>query len=196
MLMLHIGLLFALIAGTGPAPTAVALSPATSSVPPNPYLDWGACPFECCVYGKWRVLRRTTVLTRRQTGAPKAFQLEAGEEVTVSTGVVVTTRPGRIKVLQPVILGEAPNPVSLKPGDLIYILHYKGEGYDLLWFNGHTFGDQIHMDRLGPIQINGADALQVLELPTTDWWVKVTNGVGQVGWSILPEDFGGNDACG
>src|SRR5229473_2559197 len=88
---------------------APSLSP---SVPPMPYLDWGACPFECCTYRTWSVLRRTSVLSSRKAGAPVAFHLNAGEKVEGITGVVITTRPGRIKVVAPITLGEPANSVA------------------------------------------------------------------------------------
>ena len=158
-----------------------------------PYLDWGACPYECCVYGTWTVLHDTTVRTARRPGAPPAFRLKAGERVTVPRGVVVTTRPGQIRVLAPTTLGEGADATALKPGDILYTLHYAGEGYDLLWFKGRKLKDQIHTDEVG--RMEQLPALEVLELPSSEWWVRVKNSAGQVGWSMRTEDFGNRDRC-
>jgi len=168
---------------------AGAAAPADDASPRTPYLDWGACPFECCVYGTWTASQATNVLTSRRTGAAVAFRLKPGDKVYVSTGVVVTTRPGRIRALEAVTLGEGTEAVSLKPGELIYILHYLGEGYHLLWFNGHTLSDEIE-------PVEQAKNLELLEPPETHWWVKIKNRSGRVGWSEHPEHFMGNDACG
>ena len=153
-----------------------------------PFLDWGACPFECCAYGSWTATQPTNVLARRSTAAATAFQLDQGEQVTALTGVVVTTSAGRLRARTNVVLGEGREAVSLRRGDLIYILHYLGEGYDLLWYNGHTLSDQIE-----PIESFGE--LELLEPARTEWWVKVKNRAGRIGWSAHPEDFGGKDVC-
>jgi hypothetical protein len=166
------------------------------SQPPTPYVEWGACPFEGCAYGRWVAQRRTPVLSERRVGAPLAFNVVAGQCVTAITGVVVTSRPGRIKVVSPITLGEAPTTVSLKPGNIIYTLRYLGEGYELFWFNGRIYKDQIYSRQLGPIPTNlPVDPLEVLELPTSKWWIKIRSRTGQVGWSARAEDFGGNDSC-
>src|SRR4051794_38625441 len=91
--------------------------------PPIPFVDRGACPFECCQYGEWTAIRQTRVLQRMQQDAKTAFVLAAGEKISALTGAVVTTRPGRIVVMSPTKLGTR----SFQKGDLIYILHYVGE---------------------------------------------------------------------
>ena len=186
MLVLPFFSVLSLLAGTvsGPPPPKLVL----------PYLDWGACPFECCVYSTWTAVRPTPVLSGRRSGAPIAFTLNAGERAFAVTGVVVTSRPRRIEILEPITLGQEPNVVSLHPGDVIFTLHYKGEGYDLFWFNGRTYSDQIHWEGIGIPP--GVSAFRVLEQPTTTWWVKIRNKNGRSGWSQSPEDFTDNDACG
>lgn len=116
-----------------------------------------------------------------------------GERVTVARGVVVTTRPGRIRVLAPITLGEGADATALKPGDILYILHYAGECYDLLSFKGRKLEDQIHTDEVG--RMEQFPALEVLELPSSEWCVRVKNGAGRVGWSERTEDFGNRDRC-
>jgi hypothetical protein len=186
MVMLPLISVISLLVSAASAPSPVK--------PALPYLDWGACPFECCVYSNWTAVRRTDLLSARRAGASVAFQLKAGERAYAVTGVVVTSRPGRVEILEPITLGQEPNVVSLHPGDLIFTLHYKGEGYDLFWFNGRTYSDQIHWDGIGIPP--GVTAFRVLEQPTTVWWVKIRNKSGLIGWSRTPEDFTDNDACG
>ncbi len=177
---------------------AIAGSPAAAAppAPSVPYLDWGACPFECCTYGSWTAVHATVVLTERRVGAPIAFRVRPGESVKTTTGVVVTKRPGRIEVLSDLTLGQGLESVALRRGDVVYVLHYLGEGYDLLWFKGKTFSDQIHTETLGVIEYNGVEALRLLAQPQVEWWVKVTSKSGRVGWSKHPEHFSGSDACG
>ena len=174
-------------------PLLNAASSRVSAKPPMPYADWAACPFECCVYRMWSAVRPTVVLSARSSGAPVLYRLNAGDRPFAITGVVVTTRPGRIEILEPMTLGKEPHTVSLRPGDLIYTLHYLGEGYDLFWFNGRTYSDQIHWDGIG--MQSAVPGFRFLEQPTIVWWVKLRNASGQVGWSNTPWDFTDNSAC-
>ena len=162
--------------------------------PRMPHFDWGACPFECCTYRAWTATRRTTALLSRETTAPIAFSLRPGERVRAVTGVVVTARPGIIRIREAISVGAEGDPVFLQPGDLVYMLHNQGAGFGLFWFKGKLFSDQFWSDELGVI--NGTTAFEVLSLPTVTWWVKLKNSKGVIGWSLHPEDFDGADACG
>jgi len=169
----------------------LARSASRAAGPPVPYFDWNACPFECCFYGTWTAERSVPALAARRADAPTAFTVEAGERVTAWTGVVVTTRPGRIRIVETTKLGEGKEEVELQPGDVVYVLHYLGEGFDLLWFRARRFSDQIHMERPGK-----SGELELLEPAETEWWVKVKNRAGRFGWTNEPESFPDNDACG
>ena len=166
----------------------------TGNAPAMPYVDKGACPFECCTYGKWTARHETTVVADHRPGSPAAFRLKAGEPVTADYGFVVTTRPGRIRATSPVTIGEGKDRTSLQPGDVVYVLHYVGEGNDLLWFKGRELSEELHTDRPGPIE--HWKGLELLETPTTEWWVRMKNSAGQVGWTQHADDFEGADACG
>src|SRR5438034_1651310 len=90
--------------GVGLISLAVALMLARGTVmrpgqadargPRMPYVDWGACPFEGCVYREWIAERTATVRTARRRDAPVAFRLSPGDKVVALTGVVITTEPG------------------------------------------------------------------------------------------------------
>jgi hypothetical protein len=161
-----------------------------------PYLDWVACPFECCTYREWGVTKPTVVWKERRRGAPVAFRLKEGDRVVGVTGVVVTLKAGRMRILKKLKLDDE-KPVSLKPGDVIYTLHYLGEGYDLFWFNGNRHSDQISADAIDTGSPASGSALWVEALPETDWWVKVKNAAGQVGWTVVEDNFDAADmdAC-
>ena len=75
--------------------------------------------------------------------------MKPGEWVEGITGVVITSRPGISKVLSPMMLGDNPS-VRVSPGEVLYTLHYMGEGYDLFWFRGRTYSDQIAGDKPDP----------------------------------------------
>jgi hypothetical protein len=173
--------------------TARPAPPKPQPAPPIPYLDWGACPFECCTYGRWTATRATEVLRDRHAKSPVAFRLKAGERVDVSGGVVVTLRPGRIRATAPVTIGGPGNETRLHAGDVVFVLHYVGEGNHLLWFHGRAFSDELDLDKPGPI--DRWKNLELLELPVAEWWFKVRNAAGKVGWSVRSEDFDGQDSC-
>jgi hypothetical protein len=103
---------------------------------PERFEDPGACPFECCTYREWIVEKDTALYRKRDKRSPVVYRVKKGDVVTGVTGVVVTLTPGKAKVLKPTILGHGNEKVEAKPGELLYTLHYEGEGYWKLWFKG------------------------------------------------------------
>lgn len=164
-----------------------------------PYYDWGACPFECCTYRKWKANKPVIAYSDHKDGSPVAFKIEKGEWVTAETGVVITYKAGITKVLKPMRLGyekEGKQPVlDVKPGNILYTLHYTGEGFDLFWFNGKLYYDQISADKPDPNPPPPDSSLQVISRPVDEWWVKVKNKKGQIGWIKNPPYFENADAC-
>jgi hypothetical protein len=49
--------------------------------------------------------------------------------------VVITTKPGRVKVLKPIKLEDK----TLQPGDIVYTYTYLGEGVVKAWFQGKMY---------------------------------------------------------
>ena len=172
---------------------ALAIAAATTGSradngPQLPYFDWGACPFEGCTYRSWKAERPTTVWLHRDRKGPVAFQVKPGEWLEGITGVVITYKPGVSKVLAPMTLGNDVT-VAVVPGDLLYTLHYAGEGFDLFWFNGKTYADQIASDTPDPDPPPSHLTIQVISRPRCVWWVKVRNAKGQVGWTDQTKNF-------
>ena len=68
--------------------------------------------------------------------------------------------------------------LSLKPGEVVYTLHYLGEGYDLFWYHGKTYHDQISIaeDAWGNVPFH--ETLKVESRPKTEWWVKIKDHAG------------------
>jgi hypothetical protein len=159
--------------------------------PRMPWLDWGACPFECCTYRKWTATAPLRILKSRQRDAPVAFKLKQGEEIEGLTGVVITTRVGEARIFRPSELGK--QRLTVVPGDTVYILHYEGEGYSKFWFRGRIDSEQIP-----DIEDSAPDSeldLRIVRRPETTWWVKVKNSSGQVGWTDDTEHLDHKDAC-
>lgn len=69
----------------------------------------------------------------------------------------------------------------IKGGDTYYVLHYDGEGYWRIWFKGRL--TQVH------------DSVEKVPHPKGDWWVKLRDSRGTVGWAVSDGNFGHQDAC-
>jgi hypothetical protein len=172
--------LFALLAGF-----SLPARGASPDGPPLPYVDRGACPFECCTYREWTVEADTPVRTRRDLKALLLFTARKGESVYGLTGAVVTLQPGRVSVTQDTQIGEESRQITVPAGTVLYSLHYLGEGYSLFWHRGTIFPASAEDMKLRP----ESD-------PKTVWWVLVENAAGDVGWSERPDNFGNKDRCG
>lgn len=149
--------------------------------PPRYYADFGACPFECCTYRQWTVTANTVLYKNRSQGSPVAFRVKKGEKVIGLTGVVITLKPGKAVVQKAMTLGSGNKKVQVKAGDVLYLLHYEGEGFYKFWFGGRIYEDEM--------------SFATVSEPQVVWWVKVKNRRGQIGWSKQDEHFGDMDAC-
>jgi hypothetical protein len=142
---------------------------------PRVYVSMGACPFECCRYGKW-VANRRVVLLDHPGGRPVA-KVAAGEQVLAITGEVIT-RPVRFQVRR-----DGPYDDGVPAGSAVYLLHPLGEGFWLVWYKGK------------PISIDPAyDGPEV----AYQWWARVRIRSGRIGWVRMSSTdlaFNGVDGC-
>jgi hypothetical protein len=158
--------------------------------PPVNYADYGACPFECCTYRRWSVVKDTVLYTERSEKSGEAFHVRKGEHVTGLTGVVITLKPGKASVRKATTIGTGKRKTQVKPGDVLYLLHYEGEGIYKIWFRGSIYENEIS----AAADVNGK--IQLMNEPDNVWWVKVKNSRNQIGWSKQTKNFGDMDACG
>ena len=172
--------------------------------PPIPYIDNGACPFECCIYRQWQAKEPGVAYVDPSVGTGQAFSISATEWVTAETGFVATKEFGITRILKPIRLGypedsegtDQKPELELKPGELLYILHPAGEGYDVFWYHGKVYSDQITLDENnGPMDRSDL-SIESVSRPVTEWWVRIKNSKGQVGWIQIPPYFDNADACG
>jgi hypothetical protein len=147
-----------------------------------PFIDKGACPFECCTYRRWDVVKPTAIKSAMSDQAPVSFRLKAGEKVVGMTGVVITTQPGVVRVLKNTRLQNVP----LKRGDELLLLTNIGEGFSKIWYKGRIFEGDPYDEAI----------YKTIRERRSIWWVKVKNRKGQIGWSRQPENFGNIDQCG
>jgi hypothetical protein len=169
-----------------------------SAKPPVPYEDVGACPFEGCVYRAWTANAPVSVRADRKAAAAVVYTISKGERVTAVTGVVVILKPGRVEFPKTVTLRTASGSLQVAPGQSLYLLTYKGEGFFKAWFQGRMYEE---LD--GSIFYNGVCDFKperctgkVVERTESIWWVQVRNSRGQTGWTSDVERFDGKDAYG
>ncbi len=139
--------------------------------------DVGECPFEGCTYREWLATKPSVVRVSPQAHAKEVFRLEPGEWVTAVTGEVVTQVPG-LAVLDGDLrryCGEVE--LRLRRGDSLHLYSYHGEGSWLTFYNGE------------PCDGIAVDESEVRTRPVTEWWVKVVNASGDVGWVRAERNF-------
>lgn len=158
--------------------------------PPINYADYGACPFECCTYRRWSVVADTVFYKQRSESSGESFRVRKGEHVIGLTGVVITLKPGKAIVRKATTIGTGKRKTRVKPGDVLYLLHYEGEGIYKIWFSGGIYENEI------PAAPDLSSKIQVLNQPDVVWWVKVKDSRNQIGWSKQNKHLGDMDACG
>jgi SH3-like domain-containing protein len=178
-------------------------------VPPVPYVEMDACPFECCQYRDWRASRPITAqdgwddprnTSRRKT----AFGIPRGDTVTAMTGLIMTTKAGHLRVSKDATLTsvpsrfpkQAPETVSLHAGDTVYLLVPHGQNNYTIWFDGRVFEAVDLNDAIVNAMAQTAiPPKEIFEQPAYEWWVRVRNQQGDVGWTDRARDFTGANAC-
>jgi hypothetical protein len=150
--------------------------------PPTPYYDGGACPFECCTYREWGVVKPTVLRRAMNDISPIVARLRTGEKVVGVTGVVITTEPGIVRALKRTTVGN----IRVNRGDRIYVLTNLGEGFAKVWFRGRISEGEPYDERI----------FKLIRRAKSVWWVKIKDRRGRVGWSRLPENFNNVDQCG
>lgn len=176
----------------------VALLTGTAAVaagPPMPYEDPGACPFECCTYREWDVVKEVAVHRSRSEKSPVSYRLAAMDKVTALTGVVVTTRPGVVTVAKAAKMNftvktpSGPQGLTVPAGGRFYLLHYLGEGYFKIWYEGHVFSQEV-------FDPDPDGVFHTQSRPQDQWWAQLRNAKGQVGWAQVNGAFTNIDGCG
>ena len=146
--------------------------------PPKNYLDWGACPFECCVYREWVAKEPVKIYQDREESSPVVATLNMNESVNALTGVVVTQKVGRAKILMPITVWKnsksiSPSEVTIKKGAIVYPLHYEGEGYSAFWYKGQIYSGEL-VD---------AKKVNIEQMNQYDWWAQIKTKNGEIGWT-------------
>jgi hypothetical protein len=164
--------------------------------PRVPFEDEGACPLARCAYGDWVAKAAVPVRAERRANAPVTFQIAAGETIASLTGVVVTTRAGRVGYRRSEILTSAEGDIEIESGELLHLLTSEGGGFWTVWFKGKVFHELDGGAFSSPgCKIDpGRCPANILQMPQSTWWVQVRNTQGQIGWTNEPDKFDGRTA--
>lgn len=175
---------------------ALAVAPhlpiASAQEPKLPVIDYNACPFEGCTFGKWKVTKQSVLFSSWDEARTPIGKLNPGEEVTGITGVHITRRPDRIVVTKPI-----PD-LDASAGDLILRYMYMGEGTANIWIKGH-WHEGYDCTFVTEDEKNGGGCQKdcsavVKEYGVKEWWVKVQSGDGKTGWVLADDNFDGMDS--
>lgn len=168
--------------------------------PHEPYIDDGACPFECCTYRDWTALNAIRVYAAPRKAAPVSFTIPRGERFRALTGHVRFDRVGVVVMRHPMTLSgdQDRDTVRVAPGDTVYVLSDMGEGYVRLWVRGHVVSEEEFWMAPGQDQSGDPHARGILiREPVEMWWVKVRSRTGRIGWIRMDQaEERGADACG
>jgi hypothetical protein len=164
------------------------------SSPPNPYVDKGACPFECCKYKEWLVVN-DTALYEKIGGKKQIEVLRKGTKAHALTGEVYV-EPNPVEI----VFGKG----KYAKGEKLYLLTTQGEGFYKAWHQGKI--DSIEVidlfDNSGNPKNCSDPSKECWGRPTKaireqkrDWWIKFKAPSGKTGWSDKPNNFSENDSC-
>jgi hypothetical protein len=158
--------------------------------PKLPFLDWKACPIEGCAYREWTARKPLVVYDTWEQKRRAVARLSVGDVVTGVTGVVITFKPGNIRMDRE--LAE-----KLKRGDTILTYTYRGEGVSAVWFNGRYYSEFDTSFAKGPdgSGCGGAHcAATCVNLGNKVRWAQVKLKSGSAGWVNMNEaEFDGVD---
>jgi hypothetical protein len=184
-------LLFVTMASAQQARSTTHANAAEGTAEPKlPVIDYKACPFEGCSFGKWKVTKNSTIYSSWKHDRTEIGKLKAGQEVTGLTGVYITRKPDRVLVKQSI-----PD-LKLQPGDVILRYMYLGEGFANVWFKGawhKEFDCTFITEKSSGGCLRDCSAI-VTEEGKKDWWVWIKTSAGKNGWVLDDNNFDGMDA--
>ena len=174
----------------GQDPAADAGQSKAMAAPALPYYDWKACPFEGCTYREWTALKSTVVYDTWNKNSRQVTRIAVKEKVIGLTGVVITFRPGTIRIERD--LRED----GLKRGDIILTYSYRGEGFSAVWFKGRYYPefDITFVRTDGKPCTDRSCAATYVDMGRKVWWAQVKLPSGRMGWVNMNEaEFDGVD---
>ncbi len=152
-----------------------------ASAPALPHVEAGASLGEGHQYGRWKALINASVYDTWKMGRKVVSRLAPGETFVAESSVVVTTRPGVIRMDRDLARH------GLKRGDTILTYGFVNEGFSRVWFKGRIYADfDISFARW----LDGAGcqgwncAATYVEQPEAIRWVQVRLDTRTTGWVL------------
>lgn len=167
-------------------------APAAGERPPRVLVDRGACPFECCHYGRWTATRRIPGYARADGASRRIAWIGKGTSVEALEGDVRTVgQPFRVRRAH----------AGYHPGDTLMVYTYLGEGFFRIWHAGQWREEDLGFSpfggSLGERCTDLARCWGTLSAPLRpDWWVRVRLPDGRMLQVRGDAGFAGQDACG
>jgi len=154
-----------------------------------PYYDWNVCPFEGCAYREWTARKPIVVYDTWKAERRSVAKLLKGEKVVGLTGVVITFRPGVIRMDRD--LPEA----GLQRGDTVLVYTNRGEGVASAWFKGRFYPEFDLSFARGPADsgCRGVHCAGTYTSGEYSWWARVKMRRGMIGWVAAAGTFDGQD---
>jgi hypothetical protein len=187
-------------ASVGPGAHAPASAQASNT--DSIFVDRGACPFECCTYGRWRADSAVALRAAPDSNAQIVGTVSAGTTVDAVTGEV-HVRPGMLVMSRgerAYSLDRSGPPApgdSFKVGDTLLVYTSRGEGAFKVRLAGST-GPMFELMLATPgtgCERNNACTGRMLVSPAATWWVNVRTADGVSGWTTDARHFTGRDRC-
>ena len=167
------------------------LAASARGAPALPLYDWKACPFEGCAYRQWTARQAAVVYDTWKPTRKVITRLAKGETIVALRGVVITFRPGRIRMDR-----DLPER-HLKRGDVILTYAYRGEGTSSAWVNGRYESDfDISFTKWPDGTGCGGQycAATYLDVGNKQWWAEVKLPSGRKGYVWMDHaHFDGSD---
>jgi hypothetical protein len=159
----------------------------SQSYPALPYIQKNSCPGEGCRFGDWIANENVKIFSEQNKQSVELTTIKSGEHITALEGEMIISQFGKVKI------SKAFN--DFKPGEIILILSYIGEGYYSIWKD--EMEKQVFIfwdDELSSGQeIKGEKFCDTV----STWWVKVRMKSGLTGWvDGSKSSFKGADAFG
>src|SRR5262252_1899768 len=150
---------------------SMSLAAAQTSMPQPvlPFVERNICPGEYCLYGTWTARKTVLVYDTWQSGRRRIAQIASKQDVVARTGLVVTERPGIIRMDRD--LAEQ----GLEKGDTLFTYTYRGEGFSAVWFHGKFYPEfDISFARWpdGSGCGGGHCAANYTDLGNKTWWAE------------------------
>lgn len=165
-----------------------------AAAPPKVYVQDGACPSECCTYGRWSVLKDCPLFDRphgKRVGA-----LSAGQKAEALGGQIRVV-PTKLTVTHSQAHAEG---FSFAKGKALYVLAPEGEGYYSVWYEGKVrslqfdrgFGDY---KACAPPSADCWLRLHKDNSASLEWWARFKTAQGEAWGRVRAGVFDGTDSC-